>query len=402
MKFDKELLWLIVAVVCGLLVGFFTPLGETKNPAPWGRISEYTGWVYFFCWSVSFWPQIYLNFTRKSTVGLSFDYQLLNFIGFACYATFNCGLYWSKEIQDEYQKTHGGKSAAVRFNDVLFALHAFGATSVTLFQIYWYRNMNHRGDEQRTTSSSSSSSTQLDNPVGLYGMLSTPPRSTISLSPRTPSTSKCVRFTKHVLYVIVAVFLLSVAVICMLAWLGVDAVALTWLNVLYYLSSAKLAITIIKYIPQVYENWRRKSTDGWNIWNVLLDFGGGSLSICQLMIDCGSTGNWSGLTGDPVKFLLGFVSIIFDLVFMIQHYCLYRFDEKLSLGRSDPLLGSGGGGGDGWRRDGGGGGGGGGSWGGDGRRGGSGRQAGEDEWLNLNPSGGHSNQPNLYDSWLDN
>ena len=79
------------------------------------------------------------------------------------------------------------------------------------------------------------------------------------------------------------------------------------------------------YIPQVYENWRRKSTDGWNIWNVLLDFGGGSLSICQLMIDCGSTGNWSGLTGDPVKFLLGFVSIIFDLVFMIQHYCLYRF-----------------------------------------------------------------------------
>ena len=38
---------------------------------------------------------------------------------------------------------------------------------------------------------------------------------------------------------------------------------------------------------QVLLNWRRQSTIGWNIWNVLLDFMGGSLSVAQLMIDSG-------------------------------------------------------------------------------------------------------------------
>ena len=33
-------------------------------------------------------------------------------------------------------------------------------------------------------------------------------------------------------------------------------------------------------------NYKRKSTVGWNIHNVLLDLMGGGLSIAQLMIDC--------------------------------------------------------------------------------------------------------------------
>ena len=32
----------------------------------------------------------------------------------------------------------------------------------------------------------------------------------------------------------------------------------------------------------------------------------------------------SAVTGDPVKFGLGLVSVIFDIMFMIQHYSLYR------------------------------------------------------------------------------
>ena len=40
--------------------------------------------------------------------------------------------------------------------------------------------------------------------------------------------------------------------------------------------------------------------------------------------------DFSGITGNPAKFGLGFVSIIFDVVFMLQHYCLYN--EVLSPG----------------------------------------------------------------------
>ena len=40
-------------------------------------------------------------------------------------------------------------------------------------------------------------------------------------------------------------------------------------------------------------------------------------------MDCAVSGDWSGIEGDPVKFGLGFTSMVFDVIFMVQHYCLY-------------------------------------------------------------------------------
>jgi len=63
------------------------------------HISAVVGWIYFLAWSVSFYPQIYINYKRKSVVGLNFDYVSLNLVGFLMYALFNCGLYWIPEIE---------------------------------------------------------------------------------------------------------------------------------------------------------------------------------------------------------------------------------------------------------------------------------------------------------------
>ncbi|KAJ8936728.1 hypothetical protein NQ318_007088 [Aromia moschata] len=46
------------------------------------------GWLYFVAWSVSFYPQIYINWKRKSVVGLNFDFITLNIIGFTLYGVF--------------------------------------------------------------------------------------------------------------------------------------------------------------------------------------------------------------------------------------------------------------------------------------------------------------------------
>lgn len=40
-------------------------------------------------------------------------------------------------------------------------------------------------------------------------------------------------------------------------------------------------------------------------------------------MDCADLNDFGGITGNPAKFGLGFVSIIFDVIFMMQHYCLY-------------------------------------------------------------------------------
>jgi len=49
----------------------------------------------------------------------------------------------------------------------------------------------------------------------------------------------------------------------------------TLLNWLYLLSMVKVAITILKFLPQVRSNIARKSTQGWNIHGSNMDFVGG-------------------------------------------------------------------------------------------------------------------------------
>jgi len=53
------------------------------------------------------------------------------------------------------------------------------------------------------------------------------------------------------------------------------------------------------------------------------------LSVAQLVFDCYRTDDWSGITGNIAKFLLGFLSMFFDVIFMVQHYILYRHSNSI-------------------------------------------------------------------------
>jgi len=95
------------------------------------------------------------------------------------------------------------------------------------------------------------------------------------------------------------------------------------LDFVYFLSYLKLAVTTIKYIPQAWSNYQRKSTSGWSIYTCLLDITGGVLSIVQLLFDGWRSDDWTGVQNNKLKFGLGFVSILFDVIFIVQHYVLY-------------------------------------------------------------------------------
>ena len=51
----------------------------------------------------------------------------------------------------------------------------------------------------------------------------------------------------------------------------------------------------------------------------------------------GIADDWSAFRGNPVKFGLGLVSILFDIVFIIQHYVLYRNRELHSVSSYDDI-----------------------------------------------------------------
>uniref|UniRef100_A0A224XET8 Cystinosin homolog n=1 Tax=Panstrongylus lignarius TaxID=156445 RepID=A0A224XET8_9HEMI len=233
-------------------------------------LSVVVGWIYFVAWSVSFYPQIYENWRRKSVVGLNIDFVVLNLIGFVLYSVFNCGLYWIPSVEAEYFEKNPKGLNPVQLNDIVFSLHAACVTLFTLFQCLIYE----RGGQTLSK---------------VAGLLTT-------------------------------IFGVIIVISFILPFFKV----MGWLNFLYICSYIKLTITLIKYIPQAVMNYKRKSTIGWSIGNVVLDFTGGILSMLQMIINADNYNDWASIFGDPTKFGLGLFSVLFDIFFLIQHYILYR------------------------------------------------------------------------------
>ncbi|WZZ31137.1 hypothetical protein YC2023_014538 [Brassica napus] len=100
------------------------------NSIPLEISYEVVGWIAFTSWSISFYPQLILNFRRKSVVGLNFDFVLLNLTKHSSYMIYNVCLYFSPIIQNTM--------IPVAANDVAFSIHAVVLTALTLFQIFIY------------------------------------------------------------------------------------------------------------------------------------------------------------------------------------------------------------------------------------------------------------------------
>eukprot|EP00041_Stephanoeca_diplocostata_P015750 m.301559 g.301559 ORF g.301559 m.301559 type:complete len:418 (+) comp20142_c0_seq1:332-1585(+) len=236
------------------------------------QINKVIGWIYVVAWSLSFYPQAIYNFNRKSVIGLNFDYLTYNITGFFGYMMYNIALYWSASVQAQYKDKHGDSSTnPVQLNDVVFTMHAVLLTSITIAQCFIY----DRGTQRIST----------------------------------------------LCKTLVGGAWLYIAVTFVLAMLNL--LDLKWLNFLNALAYIKMGVTLIKYIPQAIMNYKRKSTVGWSIGNVLLDFTGGAFSILQMVLQYWNNDDPTIFLGDPTKLGLGMFSIMFDLFFMVQHYILY-------------------------------------------------------------------------------
>eukprot|EP01111_Echinosteliopsis_oligospora_P004543 TRINITY_DN1753_c0_g1_i1.p1 TRINITY_DN1753_c0_g1~~TRINITY_DN1753_c0_g1_i1.p1 ORF type:complete len:270 (-),score=44.68 TRINITY_DN1753_c0_g1_i1:46-855(-) len=237
--------------------------------------SDVVGWGYFVCWSLSFYPQVWLNYRRKSVLGLSMDFMLYNVVGYILYGVSNTARYWFFD------------DPSVAFNDVAFPVHALILTTITIGQIFYY-------DRDGLASSISS-----------LGMVSA-----IWLS------------------IIINAF---IAIGKGETWPFLIGTWLAWMKIL---------ITLVKYIPQAWMNYKRKSTVGWSIGNVLLDISGGTLSILQMFLMAIIDPQNNPFTENPQKVGLAIISIAFDVLFIVQHYVIYphrpRPSAQLSTNNSSP------------------------------------------------------------------
>ena len=158
---------------------------------------------------------------KTHTHTYSLAHKALNVIGFACYTTYVCAMYFSPTIQDLYHDKYGlDAQISVQSNDVAFAVHALVLTIATLGQIAYY-------DRQRQS---------IHRPSALI---------------------------LHIIGVLLSIIILT-PILVLLGDKGLMPWKLSWLDYLYVLSFVKVGVTLIKYIPQVVLNYKRKSTLGWS------------------------------------------------------------------------------------------------------------------------------------------
>ncbi|KNA20439.1 hypothetical protein SOVF_052430 [Spinacia oleracea] len=245
-------------------------MGSHWNSFPLEIIYQIFGWIAFFSWSISFYPQIILNFRRKSVVGLNFDFVVLNLTKHSTYLIYNATLYFSSVVQKQYRDKYGlDEMIPVAANDVAFSIHAVLLTAFTLFQIFIYEGGNQKVSK-------------------------------ISLT------------------------LVTVAWCAAAVCVFVALPSHSWLWLITVFNTIQVSMTVIKYIPQAFMNFYRKSTEGFSIGNILLDFLGGVTNYGQMATQSIDQGSWVNFYGNIGKTLLSLVSIFFDLLFMVQHYVLYR------------------------------------------------------------------------------
>ena len=241
-------------------------------------LSVIFGWIYFFAWSISFYGQVIENYRRASVSGLNFDFEIYNLVGFTTYTIYNIRGYLDDNLG----------TGTVQIQDIFFGCHALLLTIVTLIQILHYFDPK---DKLQTISN----------------------------------------VTITIILVMIWGAILLVVVESGLEYYDphVKEDRKYIFNSLVYMGWCKVFISLIKYIPQVISNYRRKSTIGWNIHNILLDFTGGAFSFGQNIVDTfrdefsvTSEGQPKGL--NIAKFALSFISMFFDIIFMTQHYILYK------------------------------------------------------------------------------
>jgi cystinosin len=194
-------------------------------------------------------------------------------MGWVFYAAYLSSMYFDNEIKTMYQERFKNESS-VQSNDVAFAGHAAILSFVYLWQIFYYR----------------------------------PKKSKLKLKPQT-----------WVLVLGMGVPSLGIPLLIIMGVLDYT----WWLDYFYMLSFFKIGCTLTKYSKQVWFNYNRQSTAGWNIWYNFLEFSGGFLSMLQIIFDSYDMSDITGITGNIAKFALGIATLFFDGIFFTQHYVLY-------------------------------------------------------------------------------
>lgn len=231
----------------------------------------------------------------------------MNPIGFFCLALWNWGAYFSPTARREYAERHEGHYPQISISDLVFSAHALLLSTITLVQVWYY----HRATQKLKTG-----------PAAGEVRWTGPAEETPLLSAESVDDGVLRAPTTMSLAGRICLALIAVSALWELSALHLGRIQL--LDFLYYVSSIKLVITVLKYLPQMALHFFIKDTSGFSIGAIFCDFTGGMFSLLQLVIQAVFIdGQPAGIWANPAKLGLSLLTLGFDLIFMFQRYVLY-------------------------------------------------------------------------------
>lgn len=235
-----------------------------QDVKPLEIIASICGWCYFFIWGSYMYPQAFLNHRLKNVEGFKLDYPFLNLTGYIFICICNVTAYFHTFPFGNYGL------GTIKIQDVLYAINGTILCLVLNIQALKYP----RGK----------------NTIAPFSILFT-----------------CFAWISALVYFMFSEVTGSVP-------------PSDKMNILLYLGDLKVVVNIIKYVPLIYFNFRRKTTEGMSIVAFSLNLTGATFSLLQLFLDFH---NGTTKVLNPVKLSLGAVTIFYDIILIIQ-YMAYR------------------------------------------------------------------------------
>jgi hypothetical protein len=122
---------------------------------------------------------------------------------------------------------------------------------------------------------------------------------------------------------------------------GIPLKSYARLSLMGYCAIFKAMSTATKYAYQVFLNYKKKSTTGVAWQTMTVDLTASILALTQMQIDAYQAG-YGFLLNDPrintAKLLLVFFSGSFDIVILVQIFCIYPHSNKRKPTYKQPLL----------------------------------------------------------------
>lgn len=221
------------------------------------------------------------------------DFLYLNIVGYVALVSSMCLILFNTEVRQQFFDMHGYFPLLTKI-DLVYSAHGLLLTSVSISQLF----LSCWGFKKRTTSSKR-----------ITRIIITFVLSTIAILYSIVGTTKITSLHDS----------------------NTDQKSLqafTLLDLAVMLSYIKIFLSLIKYIPQLLHNHRRKSVLGFSMFTIFLDCTGGILSVSQLFLDAYiATGHLSMdiLISNGGKLWLSFVTLFFDGCFVYQWLRFEKF-----------------------------------------------------------------------------